>query len=962
MTHHKQIIAALAAAAALASPCARADYVWSGAVDNNFFTAGNWRLNGGSAATSLSGNQRFVFNGAGATVEYEPAASNTGFAIAAIEFGPQLSGPVTITGQKMASVGSVVNESAYVNVFSNEVHFSETVNLTGSTRDVAFWGGVDGTFPEGHTNFVGKYTLTASKWTLHNAVRIAENSSLSGTFLEIATHGSGRLLGGEGCLLDVNQISHADSASFSDECGQTGMAAGELFGDFRGDVIVRKLDFEKSHQQSVGPSFTGTLTAGCVWLDGGSSNVPVPFSFTGSMVIGDPGSADYCGFRMKTGDFRFIGNPFRLRASRNFEMSKIRATATDTRENGFYIPSGSKLLLEIDAGRTVSAYVPSARWNLLLIRGDGAVEATGDGTFWLKNACQFKGGMTVSSNATLKLEGNAHPGEGNLALKDSATLLLNSPMGGTVDVAGDLSLSPDSTIVFNNINDDAPPLCVGNRVYVSGTGSPTFRVTGDSTLSDGVYCLMSAAEIDSAIDIDQIALEVPSSLGSNCSLTKIGGALLLCVGNSTTRGIWTGLGMNNQMNNPVNWFGGNDGIPRNGDRLLFYSVGRAKDIDVGGLNTRTFSTIMFGAGVCTFHGNLNVEALTNAFKLAVASDCKLTVNSELFVNRSGVFLYSNEGTVIVNGRARADIRSLSDQYVYQYALAREGYVKPIAVDRLEYFCRNRDTPDSPEGTRGQLMWTLGSQANQPGSWVIHTNFVFSQCRDAAYSTFGYWGSSATTLYSSGDWTLPDGNGNNGGDMNTNRSYGEQGTLVLDTSDYFTGAPRTLTVTGCISDSNPSTDTPRTNVVVRGCGRLVIDTGHIKNYGISQHLLVEDGATLFLNPDRWISTPDRGTVALAAGGMLGWQVSTKTTIELSERTCRSDVRAIQLPPEGVGYIRLEGEKLPYGTYHLLTFLPDGWREHLSVNGSAVQGRRVRLVERISGLWMKLEPLPFDIILR
>jgi len=75
----------------------------------------------------------------------------------------------------------------------------------------------------------------------------------------------------------------------------------------------------------------------------------------------------------------------------------------------------------------------------------------------------------------------------------------------------------------------------------------------------------------------------------------------------------------------------------------------------------------------------------------------------------------------------------------------------------------------------------------------------------------------------------------------------------------------------------------------------------------------------------------------------------------------------LPSSGRGRISLEGDRLPVGTYRLLANVPDGWRDHLEVTGSAVHGRHVVLKETsvspgVTCLDMELKPMPFSIILR
>lgn len=981
----RKAILAAAAVAILAPSGARADYIWTGAVNDKFFTPGNWSVDGGAAPSSLVSGSASVFRfrgGAAPTVvNYNSSddGSTASFVIGTIRFDSNLGGPVTIIGDA-ANVTQIVNESQHVNTFSNRVNFAGTVNLTGSASDVAFWGEARGTLPEGHTNFVGKYVLSASKWTLHSPINIADGSSITGEGLEIATHGPRRINGGTGSKLKVKKLSHADSSSFNDACGKTGMEAGELFGNFKGDVEVNEIYFTQSHKHKIGmSSFSGTLTAGYTYLDGGNFSDSVPFSFTGGMVVGNPvNSASECGFKMKTGDFTFgdkdSHSQFYLGCTHNYIMTKTRATATDTRENGFAIADGCKLIIDTSdynnpaVGHTVTVVLPDDRWNATMIAGKGSMEVKGCGTLWLKDACQFTGGLTVGDTATLKLDGGAHPGEGNLELKDSANMLIKD-IGddGTIDVAGSLTLRDTPTLEFNNLMPGNPALIVHGGVYVPAGSKPKVKLTGAS-LSDGLYCLMTAQSLPETLDIRNEDIEAGSSLGSKFTVRRVGAALYLIVGDTVQNpniipgGIWSGGGSDDQLSNTDNWLSGR--LPQIGDTLQFYSIGMEKEIDFG-TSPSKYGTVVFGSGVVKIHGKLHVAALTNSFNLAVMSDGTLEVDDEIFVNRAGVFLYSNEGTVTVGRRVRAEIRSLSGQYISQYAYASEESVRPIKTPKIEYYCKNRDTGGS-EGIRGQLMLNLASGSKsgivQPGDWVIGSGgLVFEMTRDAVYSAFEYYGGKVT-LHCSDDWTLPDGNGNNGGDINC--AYGPQGTVVFDTTKYGTeNVGCTVTIKGCISDSKATSVS--TNVVVRGCGKLVIDTQNIKGGGIARHLLVERGATLFLMPGKWISNAGSGTVALADGGMVGWNLSTNITSVADEplKPLRTDVN-ILLPKVGRGYISLEGDRLDPGkTYRLLSYAPEGWREHLGVNGSAVRGRTVKLKLAENGhLAMEVGLLPFDVILR
>jgi hypothetical protein len=108
----------------------------------------------------------------------------------------------------------------------------------------------------------------------------------------------------------------------------------------------------------------------------------------------------------------------------------------------------------------------------------------------------------------------------------------------------------------------------------------------------------------------------------------------------------------------------------------------------------------------------------------------------------------------------------------------------------------------------------------------------------------------------------------------------------------------------------------------------VTTGKVKKTRILNTLAVADTATLRLNEN---ADYEIANVSLAAGTTLALPTSTTTPVE---RTLPS----LTLPVDGTAAIRIDGPALDYGEYDLLSSVPEGYREHLSVEGSALSGRR------------------------
>ena len=348
----------------------------------------------------------------------------------------------------------------------------------------------------------------------------------------------------------------------------------------------------------------------------------------------------------------------------------------------------------------------------------------------------------------------------------------------------------------------------------------------------------------------------------------------------------------------------------------------------GGFAPNTL-TIPDDSAVVTLAGALTVNCLTNASKLAVASGATLTVTGDIVAkpepDKTMYFLYSNEGTVTVYGKAIGLGSSTPNpdnkfSYVRQYQSA-SANTQPMRVNGLAY---NSVAP-------ARLRMLYGSITSK---WVVGSDgLTFPGSRQAGYSTF--WARDvAFTICSSANWTLANTGkvGTDQGDM----CVDSDGSLVLDTTDGVnaeTGYTITLNGRLYLKDGDAT---------IKGCGTVEIaTTKHPEalaetTIASGKTLAVTDTATLKVNVGKKIL--GTGTISLAAGTTLAFPSNADRTFTTP------DIIPVTLPDEGTATIKIDGGKLRNDVdYVLLNSVPAGYAEHLVVTGTALDGRHYRLAD-------------------
>jgi hypothetical protein len=388
---------------------------------------------------------------------------------------------------------------------------------------------------------------------------------------------------------------------------------------------------------------------------------------------------------------------------------------------------------------------------------------------------------------------------------------------------------------------------------------------------------------------------------------------------------------------PTNWVG--DAVPEAGDTLDF-SVITSDGIELTGAfsDDRIFAGAKFalsGNNNVRLSGSLHFQSLNDANHLRVLPGGSLVVEGDLkwdivtAISESdsiGRLLQQNDGTVIVKGQAWAcgGYRGKSG-YCYQ---TRGASGTSLRVGGIKYQCGGYQF--------GFYLHCYGSTSGAgPGYWIIgsggmtfYPDGTGGNEKNCFIVGGGNKGGSDVTLSSQADWSIEtSGNPNSVADI-----YIDGKKLTVDTKDYDNNTvPRTVTLNGRIYA--PSTS--GTSLKITGNGTFKVATsvtnGKQKKTSIANTVEVADTATLQLEEG---ASYDVANVSLAAGTTLALPASTTTLVE---RTLPS----LTLPADGTATIRIDGPALDYGEYSLLSSVPEGYREHLSLEGSALGRKRGRL---------------------
>ena len=520
-----------------------------------------------------------------------------------------------------------------------------------------------------------------------------------------------------------------------------------------------------------------------------------------------------------------------------------------------------------------------------------------------------------------------------LAVSDTATLQLNEDAEYAIT---NVTLAAGTTLALPNSTADSFVMRSIESVTLPASGTVNLVIDG-ATLSPGTYTLLSCVPENYGnfrVSGTAVSGKVRTLIadGSTLQLVVIGGERVFWKSNAggdiTSLSNWT-----NALGEAV--------VPQVGDTLDFSAI-----TTDGNELTGTFSDDrIFTGATFALDGNKNVrlsgtlhfQSLDDANHLRIYSDGSLVVEENLkwtigtAINEGnngsiGRLLQQNDGTVVVKGLAWAfGGYGGKSGYCYQ---TRGASGTPLRVGGIQYQCGGYQF--------GFYLHCYGNaSASGPGQWIVGSDgmtFYPGGTGGDAKNCFivggGNKGGGAVTLSSQADWAI----GTSGNDNSIADIYIDGKKLTVDTKDYDNNSvSRTVTLNGRVYA--PSTS--GTSLSITGNGTFVVATkvtsGKLKYTCISNTVEVADTATLQLDEG---ASYQIANVSLAAGTTLALPASTTTPVE---RT----IPSLTLPADGTAAIRIDGPELDYGEYDLLSSVPEGYREHLSVEGSALGGKSGRL---------------------
>lgn len=695
----------------------------------------------------------------------------------------------------------------------------------------------------------------------------------------------------------------------------------------------------------------GSIKSG--YMDVGVDNVPadVEFEISGGVITNTLYATINSNSKMT------VKGPGRLISTREKD--------TDDYLIGLYIKNGT---LNITDGGEVS--VPYSGAHLTRASGETAtVNISNGGILSAKRIYNKDNG-----NATINVDGGIIRACADHAEFINAKSKFNiyiSSNGGTIDTAGhSVTIGEDlknasgqagfvrftgggtATLTGNASYSGATVVTPGTKLVVSQNAAKDnilnngLVIAGVPGVGDEIFVVTRGP--DYTISADQLA-KVTCPLAPDTTFALGDGNTNIVVQSvgSLAPAYWTGAAGDNNLSTSGNWSGGV--VPTRGNPVILCPT--STTLTVGGTFRADTITIPDYSAVVTLADALTVNCLTNASRLAVASTGSLTVTGDLVatvdvVGGTRAFLYSNEGTVTVGGKA-IGYSNVDSAIVYEYAAVTEN-TRPIQAHGIAYQC----------GGSGQLYMKLQTSVDTAGSWVVGSDGMSLSGRNANYTTF--WAQyAAVTLYSAADWTLANSKKYNTvrGDLYVPDNSGSS--LAIDTSDYATPAtPRTVTLKGRIVAYNP--------VTIKGCGTVVVDTTGSSTAVAEdlQHtcitnattLSVTDTATLQINSGKKIT--GNGTISLAAGTTLALPAASR-----DENFSMRIAPSVTLPESGTATLKIDGTRLHSGIPHvILNSVPTGYADHLTVTGTAIDGRQTTLSDDGENLILTIQSRGLTVILK
>ncbi|MBR2920125.1 MAG: hypothetical protein IKC27_02085, partial [Kiritimatiellae bacterium] len=417
---------------------------WTGnALDGKFSTPGNWLGN------AVPGADDEIEIKATAEVELD---CDLAIAVKSLSIHPD-SAKVTIGGSGAIAIsGNIVNASEFRPVVNVPVEFKSgedyaPIDVTG---EVEFSGSVTGTVPVNHTTFYGKYTLTATSWTLSSAITLAANATVTATGMELKLSGTNVLNAEAGSSMTVKYIkpTYADT-----------------IGSFAGTLTATNQLFPEGANPNLSfdSGFTGVLKTKEIKYHtaGYSRRFSLALDPSAEVVLGG------VGVNVMQGTIGIAGCSLRSSADWSFTSCKNgynKKSTIDIGSAGITVDT-SDYYDSSAAGHTVYVKTDNSNYSDDILSGTGGVIVNGNGQFVFQKSALFTGTLAVNDSVALNVNAGVAPGKGNVTFRDTATFDLVQSGSGTVPVTGTLTMAGGTTLRIPTLAGGVLPLSVNALAF-----------------------------------------------------------------------------------------------------------------------------------------------------------------------------------------------------------------------------------------------------------------------------------------------------------------------------------------------------------------------------------------------------------------------------------------------------------------------------------------------------------------
>ena len=593
---------------------------------------------------------------------------------------PATSAKVTIGGTGSITCAATIKnyaEARHAIGVPVEFYASEAYAPIDVTGEVEFSGSVTGTVPVNHTTFYGKYTLTATSWTLSSAITLAANATVTATGMELKLSGTNVLNAEAGSSMTVKYIkpTYADT-----------------IGSFAGTLTATNQLFPEGANPNLSfdSGFTGVLKTKEIKYHtaGYSRRFSLALDPSAEVVLGG------VGVNVMQGTIGIAGCSLRSSADWSFTSCKNgynKKSTIDIGSAGITVDT-SDYYDSSAAGHTVYVKTENSNYSDDILSGTGGVIVNGNGQFVFQKSALFTGTLAVNDSVALNVNAGVAPGKGNVTFRDTATFDLVQSGSGTVPVTGTLTMAGGTTLRIPTLAGGVLPLSVNALAFdgVTAENKVALNIEGGE-LVPGFNAIIQSKTALPANAWDNFAVTLGATVPSGMETLYIAqGNTLYIVLKGCNDVIWTGDDVDAKFSNPGNWMGG--GIPENGSCVHIAAAGETVlENDIEGFSPSSI-TFPAGSAAITINGEcaIKVTAITNL------SSSSHTIN---------VPVYFNDAIAVVQNARGYKTRSESHIVFSGGAYANEG--ETIAS------------------------WDDGY------SWAVFGNYVYSNNSDSPYTVKDY---------------------------------------------------------------------------------------------------------------------------------------------------------------------------------------------------------------------------------